>query len=501
MRLLIIALLLLSGGLIAAQSYSAWKFYSEAYDNQANGMVVDPVTETAYISIGRICEEPTPRECAELLAIDSSGNQLYRERYLDVDIASHTILNRGKELLLFGNKSVQGNDWVVQSIEPQSGVGHDILKIYDGSAYSDIFIRMTAHIGQYYYVLGDIRWQRKDIGLLVVCDTALTTIRSIHLDTVDQGDFADLYAINDTTIAVLYDEEGDFDIGKRYKWVAHYDSRTFERVWEYRHAEAVDSAPSKGLALTDGDFLFDVGAKARGSRFVRMNRDSVIKWDRNFFRGGGTRFTSLSTREIIGTQDGHILIAGTCTDLYDLDYIPENCACLIKLNNQTGRVIWQRILYQERSSTLRPATPGLMTDVVEMPDGDLVAVARLWESAQQAVVLLRMDSEGCITPDCGKYIDLDELAVSSEEVEWDGGRGEVVRVYPNPSTGDVTIGFNDTETSGTIEIITLTGQIAHSQRFTRQESLNVTINSSGVYIIKILYNDGRSESYKHIVTR
>lgn len=486
---------------LSCQSYGAWKFYSEAYDNQSNGMVVDTVSGIAYISIGRICEEPTLRECAELLAIDSGGSQIYRRRYVDLDIGGHSIMIRSDSILLFGNRSPYWDGWVVKAVTSIAGDSLTSMDLLAESSLLEYYLISVSEVKDRIFTIGNVRIDRRDIGVLSIADQDLLIDTTIFLDTLDQGIFTDIYAIDDTTIAVVYDEEGDRSIGKRYKWVAFYDTRTYHRTWQYRHNEEVDNARSRGLSLGGGDFLFDLGAEVKGSRFVRMNRDSVFQWQRDFYRGGAGRYHSLITREVIKTQDGHILIAGTCTDLCDFEYLPSDSPCLTKLDSNTGDIMWQRVIYQEDHFDPSLGETGIVSDVVELPSGDLVASIQMWEAEKTAVVLLRTDSDGCITPDCGKYIDLDELAVSSEEVEADQQAG--IRVYPNPTSDRITI--EAIIPVCTVALILLDGRRMELP-FTAGTPQKTIINlpqelPSGLYVIQVIGQDGKTYNERLVLER
>jgi hypothetical protein len=228
-----------------------------------------------------------------------------------------------------------------------------------------------------------------------------------------------------------------------------------------------------------------------------MNRDTVIQWQRDFSQSGFNVRKSLFTRDVIQTQDGHIVIAGACTDTYDLEYRPENTACITKMNSQTGEVMWQRYIYQEDPLVPGDGIRGLLTAVQEKPNGDLIMTGNLRERDQMAMLYVRTDSDGCITPDCGKYIDLDELAVSSEEVEVSAS--SKINVYPNPATDRLTISSADV-----IEQVTLhhlDGRIVYQQVSLSDHEYVVDVSnlSTGLYVVVVIDQQGRVSTSKVVV--
>lgn len=96
-----------------------------------------------------------------------------------------------------------------------------------------------------------------------------------------------------------------------------------------------------------------------------------------------------------------------------------------------GEVRWERKILDERFTLL--AESKYFVDLEELPNGDLVVVGemdvRLGTGRDPAVWLLRLDSMGCLSPNCGEWqviTDTQEPAVPDVAQ---------LQVWPNPATG------------------------------------------------------------------
>jgi hypothetical protein len=75
---------------------------------------------------------------------------------------------------------------------------------------------------------------------------------------------------------------------------------------------------------------------------------------------------------------------------------------------------------------------------------------------------------------------------------------DAISLYPNPSTGNFTISYNNSNIPYTVEIFSLVGQVIFEKKNISETSVQITNIPKGVYVIKIT-NDSKSISKKMII--
>ncbi|MDQ3017449.1 MAG: T9SS type A sorting domain-containing protein, partial [Bacteroidota bacterium] len=97
-------------------------------------------------------------------------------------------------------------------------------------------------------------------------------------------------------------------------------------------------------------------------------------------------------------------------------------------------------------------------------------------------------------PESLAFVEIDEICFSGTIVAVDRiDKAEPIRLYPNPTNGDITIELAHPAKDGTyIQIVSLNGQVLHKQRIltgTRKQSLNLDLLPQGMYFIKLVSKD------------
>lgn len=63
-----------------------------------------------------------------------------------------------------------------------------------------------------------------------------------------------------------------------------------------------------------------------------------------------------------------------------------------------------------------------------------------------------------------------------------------ISYYPNPTSGKVTLSFNETNTNATIHILSMDGRLIKTQEVTNSSDAEITLGQqNGLYIIQVLY--------------
>ncbi len=129
--------------------------------------------------------------------------------------------------------------------------------------------------------------------------------------------------------------------------------------------------------------------------------------------------------------------------------------------------------------------------VTSTPYNTLAVVARVADSQDKVIKgwLLHLDSDGCLIPNCGKKVNVEDIKSGNEKA---------FRMYPNPVMNDCInilshVSEND---ESKIELMTIDGRLIKSTKFRPSEQMQYVLEldsdiPSGNYLIKI---NGRNYS-------
>jgi hypothetical protein len=179
--------------------------------------------------------------------------------------------------------------------------------------------------------------------------------------------------------------------------------------------------------LTNGDIVF-TGTPSDFEWLRCISSDGKYKWHRKFKPPENRPNDILQLTRIMGTSDGGMLIAG-----YYINYIT------------------------------------LQVDP--------------WSTLNNDVILIKLDSMGCLTPGCGE----EQIFVSAKEVETSIGAGFSLR--PNPAGDEVSLlypGWQDGPQTEA-QVFDLTGKRLMVVTITSPLTLlNVQHVPSGIYLVRLL---------------
>jgi hypothetical protein len=69
-----------------------------------------------------------------------------------------------------------------------------------------------------------------------------------------------------------------------------------------------------------------------------------------------------------------------------------------------------------------------------------------------------------------------------------------VRIFPNPNNGQFTAVFSEAGHSGTIELLTVAGQLVHAQQFNGGNSVALNLNvEAGIYLLRVTFGNGATQ--------
>ena len=206
---------------------------------------------------------------------------------------------------------------------------------------------------------------------------------------------------------------------------------------------------------------------------------------------------------ILPSKDGYFYAFGqVVTFMYDVadytgftDSVPVLNSFVTKFT-EDGKVIWQRLDTLDFS----PVYNYSWTEaggVVAMEDGGLMinGTCRDYETHNRKGWMMRLDANGClIKGDCATSSLSDPLEITENDFD----------IYPNPTTGIVNIMMNKKNLyKGTFKFTTFDamGRIVKEGTMNEDNAiLNLEDLNSGIYFLKIMYNDHEFGIRKIILT-
>ena len=206
----------------------------------------------------------------------------------------------------------------------------------------------------------------------------------------------------------------------------------------------------------------------------KFDKNLNIIWTKYF----GRRSLNTGITKLMITSDGNIV--GTGIDGLPSDTIGMHIAgCIFKFTSN-GDSIWMKS-YQAIDDAINGDDNELL-DLDEMPDGGFIACGKVvvFNPFRQRGWLLRVDANGCLTPECLN---------STNEIE---EQNEFI-VYPNP-TNDILNVTNSRQISN-YQIFQLDGKlVAMGNSF----PININEFTNGIYFLKITTKNNQIINHKII---
>jgi hypothetical protein len=244
----------------------------------------------------------------------------------------------------------------------------------------------------------------------------------------------------------------------------------FRRYYEMRNIFDILPLSDSSYILTGG--VFNDG-EYRGI-LIKINSDGDVIWQREFPFG-----YELSLYSSIQVLDEGIVSIGLTT----LNSTNGNDGFIQRINYD-GNLVWQRYFNGSASVT------DYFTDIIETSDGGILACGAAGdanESGGQNLWLVKLDSLGCLEPDCW-------VGVEQADANTLG-----VAVYPNPATDWLYLKYDNTSKIS-LEIFNLSGQrVLQHQHMAPKEGIEISHLPSGLYLLRFVDEFGNMATEKLVV--
>jgi hypothetical protein len=273
-------------------------------------------------------------------------------------------------------------------------------------------------------------------------------------------------------------------------WIIRTDS-TGTMLWERFYGSTVwgNAWPERILQTRDGGYIF---ASGWGTDDFGINDwvyrpwiqkldaqgDSLWSWfsNTNAYEGYESYIT-----DIIQQNDGSFIAVGQEPTVNPIDSSLQykKQGMILKLTSE-GDSVWQHHYYHPQASN-KDASHYLYR-VRPTPDGGYVAAGYLAlpDTGTQDSWVIKVDSNGCLTPNC--------LVTGLPQIRRQNH--PEVTVYPNPTSGTIYLELPQRMAMYRIVVLSLNGKQLHSQNTTYQKNVTLQLDKPpGVYFVQVWEKD------------
>jgi len=145
-------------------------------------------------------------------------------------------------------------------------------------------------------------------------------------------------------------------------------------------------------------------------------------------------------------------------------------------HDENGNKLWERFYYWNKDSMLGMA----INDFIETSDGGILATGFAYKTESNGIsrsqfLLMKLDSNGCLVNDCGLFTGIEEY-VPQQTLQ--------ARIYPNPTTGTLTIELPNGQ-GGSMALYNLLGQSVYQTTLAGGQTTLALNLPPGLYLYRI----------------
>ena len=191
---------------------------------------------------------------------------------------------------------------------------------------------------------------------------------------------------------------------------------------------------------------------------VKMNNQGDIQWQKSL--GGSGQDYAQAVQQ---TSDGGYVIAGSSPST-DGDVIGNDGVIefwIVKLT-EVGELQWQK--------TLGGTKADRAFSIQQTSDGGYIVCGYAWSN------------DGDVSVNKGKT-DYWVVKLSPESSSTSNLSAQTLEIYPNPATSTISLNFSDEESTLSVQITDLLGQIIHHQTISTNQPINISDLPNGFYLL------------------
>ena len=428
-------------------------------------------------------------ECSFLAELTVNGDTLWTTLIPDIDVAPGNLVIVNDTITITGNNDPLNTAWRMshftldgEKIGATIQIEHPIRK----------FTYMFQLTSQYFndrYVICGSGWEEDTIwSLIYIVDKQGEIDTLIILDGYDRISACwHSYIDSEGRLTTYHWVEND-DLPFNYRKIYKFDS-TYDTIWTY-HSENTEynNVIPFGCELLDGRTILSYTnpEQIEDIHSIRaINTNGTKDWEHNYMVTGSRKRNIYRLKTM---RNGDIIGSGSYTELADDPRIRDS-PWLFRMSPE-GALLWERVYYDFDSTLASHGSSriGALYDFIELEDGDIIGVGDLWYNLKSEMLIMRVDSNGCLDPDNCNEVNIVDIQTTTKELPFAKRDFEV---YPNPVTTNFNIHqlFNYGEID--YEIFDYSGnRITNGRIFPESTEINVDNFPSGIYLL-FIYKNGR----------
>jgi hypothetical protein len=483
-------LFFLSGIVKSQTEYFNERYPVEGHWGNANSGIV--VMDTAYFISPNNLKSPSPFRKNLIMQLDLKGEDTTITSFIgydSIDAINTGVIKRKNNKMVIA-WSMYDLDSFNYALVFYDNLGIEEQLVIDSKKFAYLFITDLQETHDHGFILtGIVRYLPDDQGgsqdvVLIRTDSLGNELwfKTLGGNGQQQG----------YSVAVC--DDGGFIVaaldGKEV-WIIRTDSMG-TMLWERFYGSTVwgNAGPQRILQTRDGGYVF---ASGWGTEEFGINDWIYRPWIQKIDANGDTLWAWFSVDQDTAAFSDYV------TDIYE-DNQGNLIACgqelipnwdtssivrhkwegfVMKLD-PAGNEIWKHHYYHPEASN--PYASHFLYRIQPTPDGGYVAAGYLAlpDTGTQDSWVIKVDSNGCLTPNC--------LVTGLPQIRRQNHLE--VTVYPNPTSGTIHLELPQRMAMYRIVVLSLNGKQLHSQNTTYQKNVTLQLDQPpGVYFVQVWEKD------------
>lgn len=459
------------------------------YDFQANSKIEQAVYyENRIFALSSLICEFT--ECSLLAELTETGDTLWTRLITDIDVAPGNLVIVNDTITITGNNDPFNTAWRMGHFTLTGEKAGPTIEIADPyRPFTNMFQLTTQYFEGKYVIAGTGQEDDTVRSLFFVVDKAGAIDTIITLDGSDyRSECWHSFIDQDGRLTTYhYIEFNDvINYRKIYKF-----NPAFDTVWSYRseNREYNDAIP-KGCELADGRIILSVEQIPNIHAVRAIRPDGTRDWQHNY---EVTPYRNRNIMRLKTAANGDILGCGSYTETNNIPRVSDS-PWLFRMSSD-GDLLWEHVYYDYDStlSSEGSSRPGSLFDFIELPEGDIITVGSMYFNLMSDMLVLRVDSNGCMEEtNCEDVVPLDLITLSEEPVNTPS-----FQLYPIPASDVLYISYEvNTELLFLCIRNWLGQQVMLEPLHGPSTSIDISLLPPGMYVVSTLLHG----IYTHVGT-
>ena len=430
----------------------------------------------------RLCEV---RECGTVAEVDDLGKIIWTLELPNTDLAPQSSCIFNDTLYVSGNYSpgvgiTSLHKISLDGILQKSYLFSDPQKKIDRS-----LIQTLTRFKEKFIITGQAYIGEQSKGIVISIDE-LMTLDTIILDTtIENSTIWNNFVGPDSLLTCFYYQVNKF-WPNQVRRIIKYDA-DFNQVWTYTSDTlGVNRTFPYGTVLRDGRLAF-VDFKPGWPSGLNALRclDTITKQNSWMFTYPFIQSWVRKLRSVKQLRNGDIICTGEYTTKATEPRI-EGSPYMMRLDS-TGKLLWERS-YVEIALDGEDKG-GSLWDVIELDNGDLMAVGFVTNNRKWDPLIIRTDHRGCMddgTTNCPTVRIIDLRSGVEDVITGD----TAIKIYPNPSSGMVTVNLPE-KYEGYYCVYNNLGQVILQGKISGERLLHIDLSSQlGLLVLHFKHSNG-----------